>query len=275
MRDMAAYRAPSYQNVTFLVLNNRTQSKSFNDTANETSIETVSYAISLFEGYAISAWMLLTTLRFWDLARFFGYFGSSGKPALLTSVCLNFSLELWRERRVLLSNYRLCNIIASFCAPYNMLSSMWTMCAKSLNSARSYRVKYSINSQLNPELFNFSFLEMYHNTMHMILQGDKVRNAIFFVVTEVLIPTDGRPVGYTAIYLKVRAVKLHAQSKRHKAARANPTRGHDEGRPMAARKRLLQSQKERPKTARLSPGKMSAFAKEPCSSAFFVFVACW
>ncbi|OWA50266.1 putative Melatonin receptor type 1A [Hypsibius exemplaris] len=311
MRDMAAYRAPSYQNVTFLVLNNRTQSESFNDTANETSIETVLTPYLYLEDHF--AWMLLTTCVL-GLAAFFGTFGNVLIIAAVSCVrnlrtCGNmFVLNLAiadviitvlvdpfnvvgavAGRRVLLSNYRLCNIIASFCAP-TCLSSMWTMCAISLN-----RYIFICKPHLYPRIFTYKSTALYcvgiwalsclltmpnhigwgHNRFsiyHYVCSFDMVTSsyAIFFVVTGVLIPLMGVLFGYTAIYLKVRAVKL--QMQRHKAARANPTAGMmraDDG----GKKKVAAVKKERPKR----PG----FTREDVSlaktmfMAFFVFVACW
>ncbi|OQV17433.1 putative 5-hydroxytryptamine receptor 7 [Hypsibius exemplaris] len=137
-------------------------------------------------------------------------------------------------RKVLLANYSLCNFVASFCGPA-CLSSMWNMCAISLN-----RYICICKPHLYPRIFTFkssiimcvgiwigahllhmpNHLGWGHNRftpLYYICTFDMATYSygVFYIVTGVIIPLCGVLFGYTAIFFKVRGAKLQIRQHRH------------------------------------------------------------
>ncbi|XP_055350380.1 melatonin receptor type 1B-B-like [Paramacrobiotus metropolitanus] len=138
-------------------------------------------------------------------------------------------------RNVLLHNRTLCDWIASFCAPA-CLSSMWNMCAISLNryvlicKPHLYNKIFTFRTSILCCLTIWIGAHLFHMPNHLgwgmnrfnvdyyICTFDIVTHsyAIFYIIMGVVVPLVGVLYGYTSIFLKVRSVKT--QLRQHQSA---------------------------------------------------------
>ncbi|XP_055342808.1 melatonin receptor type 1B-B-like [Paramacrobiotus metropolitanus] len=207
-------------------------------------------------------------------------------------------------RKVLISNSVLCDWIASFCAPACM-SSMWNMCAISLN-----RYVLICKPHLYNRIFTFrnSILccvciwigaHLFHIPNHLgwgknrfnadyyLCTFDIVTHsyAIFYIIMGVLVPLVGVLYGYTCIFLKVRSVKT--QLRQHQQAvltapAANASQGHPtERRDSFPEKSPPDAEKATATEHRLRRPKRPGFTQDDVKlaktlfAAFLVFLICW
>ncbi|OWA51757.1 putative Melatonin receptor type 1A [Hypsibius exemplaris] len=191
-------------------------------------------------------------------------------------------------RRVLMEDPVLCEWVASFCAPACM-SSMWNMCAISLNryvlicKPHLYPTIYTVKSSIACCLFIWLLAHLLcmpnhigwgqnrFNQEYYLCSFDMVTHTygIFYIMTGVIIPLVGVLFGYTAIFLKVRSVKMqirqHQKSLATKTTTTETTTGVNDA--------AAEVKKKRPQ----KPGFTVDDVKlaKTLFAAFLVFLICW